>query len=167
MTREKTVDTSPEAVAAGSITPGVPAGATVIADPPPILSGGGPRDALVTPLPGDIIPELDTKGYHTGRVAQPAQPVSVDGVSVAGFVSSEPTRFPDFGDLKRAHRDEADLGVPAGPDPAPAVRMLPGVGMVDTSQIYGGGPRAESGPEVDAQRQIADASKAGQTAGKG
>jgi hypothetical protein len=168
MTREKTVDTSPEAVAAGSITPGVPAGATVIADPPPILSGGGPRDALVTPLPGDIIPELDTKGYHTGRVAQPAQPVSVDGVTVAGFVSSEPSRFPDFAELKRApHRDEADLGVPAGPDPAPAVRMLPGVGMVDTSQIYGGGPRQEAGPEVDAQQQIASASKAGQTAGKG
>lgn len=140
------VDTSAEAVAAGKVTAGVPAGAKLMADPPPILSGGGPRDALVTPLPGDIIPDLETKGYHVGIVAQPAVPVTVDGVTVAGFASTEPSRFRSFADLKRAaHRDESDLGVMAGVDPSPSVRMLPGVGMVDTAAIHGGGPAAETG----------------------
>lgn len=33
------------------------------------------RDALVDPREGDIIPDVDTKGYHVGEVRQPAEPV--------------------------------------------------------------------------------------------
>jgi hypothetical protein len=136
----ETVDVSDDAVAAGRVTAGVPAGATVI-DPPPAL---GPRDALVDPRPGDIIPELDTKGYHVGIVPQPAAPVSVDGVTVAGFQSdgSHESRFRSFRDLK-ARKDPADLGVAPSPDPRPSVAMVPGVGMVDTSALMGPGPKPE------------------------
>ena len=142
--------------AAGQATPGTQGG-KVIDAPPAILTGGGPRDALVDPMPGDIIPDLETKGLHTGIVAQPAQPVSVDGVTVAGFVSGQPSRFQPFAELKRSpHRDEANLGVPASPDPSPAVRMLPGVGPVDTAALYGGGPKPEAAAAAPAALTDAD-----------
>ena len=43
------------------------------------LAAAGPRDALMDPQPGDIIPDLETKGYHVGEVAQPAEPVLYGG----------------------------------------------------------------------------------------
>lgn len=64
------------------------------------LSQGGPRDALVDPLPGDYVPDLDSKGLHVGEVRQPAEPVlnragdvTFESVGDAGESKFAPTTY--------------------------------------------------------------------------
>ena len=77
------------------------------------------RDALLDPQPGDIIPDVETKGYHVGEVRQPAEPVLTRGGDVtfeslpeAGeskFVSSYAADFQALDD--RTNADPAYAGV--------------------------------------------------------
>lgn len=86
------------------------------------LAQAGPRDALVDPQPGDIIPDNEEKGYHIGEVRQPAEPVLHRSGDVT-FESEGESKFAgaSIGDLKAAHNkreasDEAYAGVVHVPD---------------------------------------------------
>jgi hypothetical protein len=52
------------------------------------------RDALTDPREGDIIPDVDTKGYHVGEIRQPAEPV----LTRSGDVTFE--SLPEAGESK-------------------------------------------------------------------
>jgi len=107
------------------------------------LASAGPRDALVDPLPTDIIPDNEEKGYHVGEVRQPAEPV----LHRSGDVTFESTgddtdsKFSgtSLADLKAAHNEreasdpayegvlhvpDAELGEtrPAAPDTSRGAR---------------------------------------------
>lgn len=58
----------------------------------------GPPDALIESqrTPSDIVPDMDTKGYHVGMVRQPVEPVS------GGFVSEHPSKFAAAPTLREA-----------------------------------------------------------------
>lgn len=93
------------------------------------LSTGGPRDALLDPRDGDIIPDLAEKGYHLGEVAQPAEPVlhrsgAVTFESLAGAPESKFAGAMSFADQKAANqavqaKDPAYKGVAHVPDGNP------------------------------------------------
>lgn len=64
----------------------------------------GPPDALIESqrTPSDFVPDIDTKGYHTGVVRQPVEPVP------GGFVSEHESKFagqPTIADMKAAHNE--------------------------------------------------------------
>lgn len=80
-------------------------------------AGGQTRDALLDPREGDIIPDIESKGYHAGMVRQPAEPVLTAGGDVHfESVGDLPSKFEDPSDgktfiekMKDAH-NEADNG---------------------------------------------------------
>lgn len=83
------------------------------ADVPLALASTGPRDALLDPREGDIIPGLEEKGYHVGEVAQPAEPVLHRGgdVTFESLPEAPESKFDrnSFADLKKIHNaQEAD-----------------------------------------------------------
>jgi len=64
------------------------------ADVPLALAASGPRDALVDPRDGDIIPDVKDKGLHVGEVRQPAEPVLHAGGNVDFETKTNmPSRF--------------------------------------------------------------------------
>lgn len=74
------------------------------------MPGTTTRDALVDPQEGDIIPDIESKGYHVGQVRQPAEPVlTSDGdvhfESVTGLDSKfgEPGESSFIDKMKAAH----------------------------------------------------------------
>lgn len=92
------------------------------------------RDALVDPQPGDIIPDVESKGYHVGEVRQPAEPVLTRGgdVTFESLGDSGASKFPstyaeDFAKLdEKLAGDPAYAGVEHVPyvaDPAEADRL--------------------------------------------
>lgn len=93
------------------------------------LGSNGARDALLDPREGDIIPDLETKGYHVGEVAQPAEPVLHRGgdVTFESLPEAPESRFPgplSFAEQKAANQaaqanDPAYKGVTHVPDADP------------------------------------------------
>lgn len=88
------------------------------------IAGPGPRDALVDPNPVDFIPGVDEKGYHTGLVRQPAEPIVDGSGNLRGFRSETPSKF-GYGSLrhlKDAHKDldsqPAYAGIPTSREDA-------------------------------------------------
>lgn len=88
------------------------------ADVPLALSTAGPRDALLDPREGDIIPDLETKGLHVGTVAQPAEPVLHKGgrVEFESLPEAPESRFTAFAGsdlkaLKDYHNDVEKKGI--------------------------------------------------------
>lgn len=73
----------------------------------------GPRDALIDDgkeHPEDYIPDVDSKGYHTGMVRQPAHLVANESGQPVGFSSDHESKFaaqPTMADLK-AHHNEVE-----------------------------------------------------------
>lgn len=95
------------------------------------LSTGGPRDALLDPREGDIIPDLEEKGYHVGEVAQPAEPVLHRGgdVTFESLPEAPESKFASssFAEQKAANQalqasDSAYDGVVHVPDGDPALQ---------------------------------------------
>lgn len=104
------------------------------ADVPLALSTPGPRDALLDPREGDIIPDLETKGLHVGEVAQPAEPVLHRGgdVTFESLPEAPESRFKpqSFADQKKANSEmQAN-------DPAYAGRLFVGDGGTEETVAY-------------------------------
>jgi hypothetical protein len=59
------------------------------------LGGAPTRDALVDPREGDIIPDVESKGYHVGEVRQPADVALTRGGAVVFESKSDagPSKF--------------------------------------------------------------------------
>lgn len=103
------------------------------------LATAGPRDALIDPRDGDIVPDSEEKGYHVGEVRQPAEPVLYRGgeVTFESLPEAGPSKFDgnSLADLKAAHNereasDDAYAGVEHVADllpgeEAPAARRAP------------------------------------------
>ena len=73
------------------------------------------RDALTDPRDGDIIPDVESKGYHVGTVRQPAEPV----LKRNGTVEFE--SLPEAGESKFASdyaAEQADMDKRLSSDPA-------------------------------------------------
>jgi hypothetical protein len=72
-----------------------------------------PQDAATNPDAGEM-PDAETKGYHTGLVRQPAEPVLDTRSGAVRFESERPSKF-DVGslaDLKAAHNQLEASGIP-------------------------------------------------------
>jgi hypothetical protein len=81
-------------------------------DVPLVLGVAGlPRDAATDPSEDDVIADPE-KGYHTGLVRQPAEPVVDRATGAVHFesISDEPSKFgTDLKTMKEAH-NEAEAG---------------------------------------------------------
>lgn len=81
------------------------------------LPGSQTRDALLDPREGDIIPEIESKGYHAGMVRQPAEAVLTAAGDVK-FESDLPSKFEDaegesfIDKMKAAHNESDNSGEP-------------------------------------------------------
>jgi hypothetical protein len=73
------------------------------------------RDALTDPREGDIIPDVDTKGYHVGEVRQPAEPVLTRGgdVQFESLGDTGPSKFPSSYAEEQAAMDKRLSSDPA------------------------------------------------------
>jgi hypothetical protein len=70
----------------------------------------GPPDALIeeTRTDHDLVPEMESKGYHTGVVRQPVSVAADARGNVVGFTSEHPSKFaaaPTLEDLKAYHNE--------------------------------------------------------------
>lgn len=76
--------------------------------------GATTRDALLDPQEGDIIPDIESKGYHVGQVRQPAEAVLMSDGDVH-FESDLPSKFEgedgqSFIDKMKAAHNATDAG---------------------------------------------------------
>jgi hypothetical protein len=102
------------------------------------MSTATTRDALLDPREGDIIPDVESKGYHVGEVRQPAEPVLTSDGAVH-FESDLDSKFEDgegrsFIDvMKAAHNETDNTGEPVMADNPPLPTREEALGSIVAS----------------------------------
>lgn len=128
------------------------------ADVPLALAvAAGPRDAMIDPKEGDIVPGIDDKGLHVGMVRQPAEPVLRGATVASADVEFESTtdRPSRFSDMTYAEQVKANSAWEAEQGDAYAGNVVQPI-LTDDKAIA-----AAKLAKSDSQRQAASATSSG------